>query len=236
MKNQFVVSMSIWSAVLLTVLYTNVNTDHSTKLTENRDVNTNYIKANVIVDDEDMIRNIKALYNNTDNADDLITHLYTDSDIENMDANIFHLINSGYIECVRYISFNYFYIIQKTKTNNYNIMLYDINLSPYPIEKWNISKLYLNEFDVVEVGKTTLENVKMLDPFGVYDSIMLSSSNHFSSYHHTIDGYEICINYKVDNNYMKVSNITKFPPEENLVYKLLLPQDKKILNQVKDRT
>lgn len=78
---------------------------------------------------------------------------------------------------------------------------------------------------------TSLENVQEFDPYAEYDGLYASCCNP-SSIHHTLDGYEIYIEYvATDNNTAIVDNIEEVSGEDNPIYFYMFDIDKKLISK-----
>jgi|GEM_PF-2831848 len=153
---------------------------------------------------------LNLLYNNTNNIDELIKKTIDKDKIDILNMNIQYLIENNYIECLRKINDDYFYVIFKTTNNNYLVLLYNISFSYYPIDKWYVYELYSSSFDKINSYVTSLSDIKSIDPHGNYNSFFIDSSTKWFSKHYTIDGYTIIVNYVTnESNDFVVENIKR---------------------------
>lgn len=125
------------------------------------------------------INKTKLTYNNEMSYDELISYRYTDEELYNLYLDIrnevlgwkisklFDFVKKKKIECARYITDDYRYIILESETNNKLFIFfsgrYVINNVYYVQQNF----LERGDFDAVQVGETRLSEINDMDRYQV---------------------------------------------------------------------
>jgi hypothetical protein len=190
-------------------------------------------EMNSVINEEILI-----LANNEKSADELIKTVYTEDELINRYGRLSRLLQERPPECMRY-SNGKIYLIYKYEDNNYLFALYDYDLNnenPYLVAVWYLGKrLYLDDFEELYKKNAMLSEVEQVDPH--WDALIRSdsSSTSINSFHFTVDGYFICLEYEReyldDNSFtMKISKMTK---SNNTFYDNFLPIDRALIESIK---
>jgi len=175
---------------------------------------------------------ILRLANADKDADELIQNIYPES------ANILQYKLSQVMEkmapeCVRLLNKGV-YFIYKFEHENYLFVFYkSIEIDSFPLYWYLGKKLYLEDFEKLADKKASLEDVQSFDQYGDYTSFSMGVVlPTFFSFHHTVDGYLIRLDYISETGKpTEICKITKLSNENNPIYYNLLPIDKKLINR-----
>ena len=182
---------------------------------------------------EDVKEKLLNLINNEETADKLIKTTYSEDVLQNLKNNIGELFAETPPECVR-LSENkdVAYIVYKCDNGRYAFWLYSIRENTGSVmRKWYCGKsIYLDEFEKMKNENATLEDVQKFDPYGSYTNLYMGLAISLYTYHYTIDGYMIRLDYGPETGTIDIINkITVFSGVDNPVYYNLLPIDKQLL-------
>ena len=178
-----------------------------------------------------MIEKLLKLANNEDMADSLIKTTYPEEILQNLNSSLSEQIEDMPPECIR-ISENKeaVYFIYKSDTGRYAFWMYFLNMNTgkVTIEWYSGKSIHLENFEKMKENNATFEDVKEYDPYGSYISLYMGSSTSLYTYHYTVDGYMLRLDYSADTD--TISKITKYSGEDNPLYDNLLPMDRVLLN------
>jgi hypothetical protein len=176
---------------------------------------------------------ILRLANSDKNADELIQNIYPEPEGGIiMQYRLSQVMEKMPPECVRVLN-NGVYFIYKFEHENYLFVFYkSLEVDNFPSIWYLGKKLYLEDFEKLADEKASFEDVKLFDQYGNYTSFFMSIFTTFFSFHHTVDGYLIRLDYTFEiGKRAEICKITKLSNEDNLIYYNLLPIDKELLKR-----
>jgi len=173
---------------------------------------------------------IMRLANTNKNADELIQKIYSESAIKRY--RLSQIMQEMPPECVRQLNEGV-YFIYKFEHENYLFVFYNsLEDNNYPSIWYLGKKLYLEDFEKLADKKASLETVQSFDQYGDYTSLYLGSAMSLYTFHHTVDGYLVRLDYISEiGKRAEICKITKLSNEDNPIYYNLLPIDKKLINR-----
>ncbi|MCL1873469.1 MAG: hypothetical protein FWF85_05055 [Clostridiales bacterium] len=207
-------------AFYVPLIYEDANFDSKNEWPQN--LISDYGVENTISKEE-----ILELVNNEKPANELIKTIYPREEIRIYKLS--QVLQVRPPECVRY-SNCYIYLIYKYDEDNYAFFLYDpVKENSFPLASWFLGKrLYLDDFEKLHKEKATLFEVQQFDPDGNYTSLYAGSTTSFHTYHLTVDGYLIRLDYNSEG-LREICQITITGGENNKLYYNLLPIDRELL-------
>jgi len=178
-------------------------------------------------------KNILQRVNNTKDKDELATKEYhISSDGMDYYQNTLADINCQFkIECIRKTEKGYYAAI-KDDEGGWLYLFFKQNEGRYKVYDYlhfASNQLYLSDFDKIVTGQTSMNQVRIIDPYGEYVDYDNIGRCPFST-HYTIDNYKVEVEYSVENVDNKtvqyvVSRILTEQPDDSPSL-LLLPIDK----------
>jgi hypothetical protein len=182
------------------------------------------LKVESMIPKEEILK----LVNNKKSADDLINTVHTGEELKQK-YKLSRILQEMPPECIRY-SNDKIYLIYKYDEGNYAFVLYNsLDEDSFPLAIWYLGKrLYLDGFIKLFEDKATLYAVQQFDPDGNYDSLYMGRTTSIHSYHHTVDGYMIRLDYYFEGS-REICKITEYYGENNILYYNLLPIDRELI-------
>ena len=182
---------------------------------------------------------ILKLVNNKESADILIKTTYSEEMLYNLKDNINELMLETPPECVRLSEKqDAVYFVYKSDTGHYMFLLYSFAEDTGRVTRgcYYGKPILLADFERMKNEDATLEDVQEFDPYGGYGSLYMGSTTSLYTYHDTIDGYMIRIDYgspfdSGEEYSDTISKITKYSGEDNPVYYNMLPIDRELLRK-----
>lgn len=204
---------------------------------------------NVSIDNDEAKRELLELADNETPADELITTVYEKDELKTF-ISLADAFLEQTPECVR-TSGDMIYFVYKYGTNDYLFLMYNVgdkNQTPvsewysdkkmynseegkelFPVSAWYLGKRsHCEDFENLAGKNASINEVMEFDPNGDYRGIYASSDIQPFSLHHTVDGYEIILEYSGG----EVSKIVKWSGEDNTLFYNLLPIDKELTESV----
>ena len=208
--------------------YANISKAPSTIIAEEENTQNGGVDIEVktIVSKEEVIK----LVNNEKPADELIKTIYAEAELKTF-IKLSSILQERPPECARY-SNDKLYLIYRYDENNYLFLMYNsIDEDSFPVSSWYLGKeMYSKDFESLADKGAPLNEVQEFDPHGDYTRLYASSATSLYTFHHTIDGYLIRLDYTSDvGKPLAISKITKFDGEDNPIYYNLLSIDKELI-------
>lgn len=176
------------------------------------------------------IDTILRLANADRDTDELIQNIYPESAI--MQYKLSQIMGKMPPERVRLLNKGV-YFIYKFERENYLFVFYkSLEVDSFTLTWYLGKKLYLEDFEKLADDKASLETVQSFDQHGDYTSLYLGNAMSLYTFHHTVDGYLIRLDYISEiGKHVEICKITKLSNEDNPIYYNLLPIDKELINR-----
>ena len=116
-------------------------------------------------------------------------------------------VNKKYtIECLRKNN-NYYYAIFSSKQEGWLYILFELKNNKYVVTDifYYDKPLYKSDFEKLIIDVSQIDDVRNIDKYG--NEILFASSIEPRSFHNTLDGYKICIEYKDYQEKLVISSI-----------------------------
>ncbi len=185
--------------------------------------------------ESEMDKKILSMINNEVNADDVIWTIYSPDDLMNMPYYVNEVLEKMPPECVRLSEDGkYAYFVYKSDDGQYAFCFYSFEnneIDPFSLFYLG-QRVALSDFDSLNIGKNTFDDVKSIDPYGEYGMFELGMVN-IEKYttHYTSDGYKVKVHCNKNGVISKIEKkkIDEMTYEQDGFLALLLEKDKKLL-------
>lgn len=168
-------------------------------------------------------------------ADTLIKTTYSEEKLRTMPNSLAEIIEEMPPECIRQAeNEDIIYFVYKSESGTYAFWMYSMKSTTNTVLcKWYLGKpVFLKDFEEMANRNANLSEVMDYDPYGSYISFEMSSVDTPYSYHYTVDGYMIRIDYTVEiGTPLNIATITKYSGDDNPMYYNLLTIDKTLINK-----